>query len=212
MAGIAVHAAKHDTSVLALAVSIGVFVLARWQLGVARKGLLAAWCIATLLVVPIAQQAYGAKLYVKESIPSSARARIILWGFTAGEVHKSPWLGTGIGGAKAYFDRHMKDAPQPADHVYPLTTGPHSHNVYLQTWYELGLVGAVLLLACGVFLLGWIGRQSQELQPFILAGFAAGAASAASSWGMWQDWFQALTFLSMVLMCLAVQFGRRRKI
>ena len=209
LTGIAVRAAHHDTSLLALMVSLPVFALACWRAEWVRRGLIATWLIATLLVVPIAQLAYGARLYTSPHVPSSGQARIILWGFTASEVSKSPWLGTGIGGAKAYFERHLRDAPQPPDHVYPLTTGPHAHDVYLQTWYELGLVGALLLLACGLGGLGWIGRQPAPVQPYALAGFAAAAVTGALSWGLWQEWFQALLFLSMVLMRLASALSNR---
>ena len=63
-------------------------------------------------------------------------------------------------------------------------TGPHSHNEFLQTWYELGAVGVILLLAAGCAVIGYIGRlPPANLRPFMLAQFAVFFVMAAFSWG-----------------------------
>jgi O-antigen ligase len=61
--------------------------------------------------------------------------------------------------------------------------------VYLQTWFELGLIGATLLTLLGLAVLQAIGTLGPQLQPYAYATFASAALTAASSYGMWQIWF-----------------------
>ena len=89
-----------------------------------------------------------------------------------------------------------------------MTVGFHAHNAFLQTWYELGVVGAILLLAAGSAVIGYIGQLARNLQPFMLAEFAAFFAIAATGWGMWQSWLMALTGLAALYAVLAVNFAR----
>ena len=86
-------------------------------------------------------------------------------------------------------------------------TGPHSHNEFLQTWYELGAVGAILLLATGCAVILSIGRLSPAIQPFMLAQFAGFFVMAAFSWGMWQSWLMALPGLAVLYAALAASFA-----
>ena len=89
-------------------------------------------------------------------------------------------------------------------------TGPHSHNEFLQTWYELGAVGAILLLAAGCAVILSIGRLSPAVQPFMLAQFAGFFVMAAFSWGMWQSWLMALPGLAALYAAMAGRFARGR--
>ena len=86
-------------------------------------------------------------------------------------------------------------------------TGPHSHNEFLQTWYELGAVGAILMLATGGAVILSIGRLSPAIQPFMLAQFAAFFVMATFSWGMWQSWLMALPGLATLYAALAASFA-----
>ena len=58
-----------------------------------RKAITVGWVVACLLVVPLVAVAYQQQLHFAEWLPHTARQRIILWGYTAGEVAKSadPW-------------------------------------------------------------------------------------------------------------------------
>ena len=68
---------------------------------------------------------------------------------------------------------------QREDFVYPRTTGPHSHSLFLQVWYELGLVGAALAALAGAATALRTTSLSPEVQPFAAATFAAYGASVA---------------------------------
>jgi O-antigen ligase len=69
---------------------------------------------------------------------------------------------------------------------------PHPHNIYLQTWYELGLVGAALLAAFGILLLARIARLNSVQRPFVFALFGVAAVQIGFSYNLWQTWFMCL--------------------
>ena len=209
VAGIAIFKSPHETSQLALIFSGAVFGIARWWPSAGRRLVTTGWIIATLAVVPIALMAFRADLHHARLIPESGRARIILWDYTAEQTLKHPLLGVGIGSTERISAEHMNKAERPAGFAYPLDTGRHSHNVYLQTWFELGAVGAALLLLLGLGMLAWIGRQGEAVQPYALAAFTSAAVVAAFSYGLWQEWFQALFFASIVLTRLGREYVER---
>ena len=81
--------------------------------------------------------------------------------------------------------------------------GPHAHNGFLQAWYELGAVGAGLLLAAGLGVLWSIARLPAAAQPYVLAQFAAYLVIAAFAWGIWQSWLMAMTGLAPIYAMMA---------
>jgi O-antigen ligase len=100
----------------------------------------------------------------------------------------------GVGARTTYvlgprLESTIKSAP---GEVYPRTLSVHSHSVYLQTWFELGLVGAALLTLLGLSVLQAIRALPPSLQPYAYATFASAAIMAASSYGLWQIWFLGL--------------------
>ena len=74
---------------------------------------------------------------------------------------------------------------------FRLTTGLHSHNGYLQTWYEAGAVGAAFLLAIRPSGAQVAGSAPAEAQPYLYATFVACALMGGSSFSLWQPWFMA---------------------
>jgi len=203
---------EHTTSLVALPAGVLVFLLARHWPRLSIGLLAAGWITATLMVVPIVSTAYrDASLHFATWLPHTARQRIILWGYTAEQVAKRPWLGVGIASTKS-IDLHRKDVEEtPPGYVYPLRTGPHAHNIYLQTWYELGAVGALLLTWLGLALLNAIASLSRALMPYALGCFATASIIAAFSWGMWQAWFMAAFGIAMALMAVSLAFAVRRR-
>ena len=209
-AAAAILLSTHETSKIALGVSALTFLLAWAWPTFARRGAAAAWLLAFVLAVPLASSAYQASLHQTEWLPFSARARIVLWGYTAEKIPETPLLGIGIGSTRE-LDAQLKNDPNAvviADTVKPGRAfvwgkGPHAHNGFLQAWYELGAVGAALLLAAGLGVLWSIGRLPAAAQPFVLAQFAAYLVIAAFAWGIWQSWLMALTGLAPIYAVIA---------
>ena len=93
---LAVVLSQHQSSQIALVLSLVAFLLAwKWRTAVIRA-LAGLWCLAFALVLPVDFAAYSAGWHMAPWLPNSARARIILWEFTAERVLEHPWLGIGV--------------------------------------------------------------------------------------------------------------------
>jgi O-antigen ligase len=206
---------EHETSKIGLVAGALIFLAAWLWPTSARRGMLVLWCLAFVLVVPLSTLLVKEQLHQAEWLPYSARSRITLWAYTADKVPEAPFFGIGLTSTrKLSADRtlpHRQEAVAHDEHegrVLVWKTGPHSHNEFLQTWYELGAVGVILLLAAGCAVIGYIGRLSPAIRPFMLAQFAVFFVMAAFSWGMWQSWLMALTGLAALYAALAASFAR----
>lgn len=201
--------ARHDTSVLAMVASCLIFLLATLLPRAATWALAAAWIGATLLVVPAASMAFAKELHFAKWLPNTAQQRIIIWGYTAAQVPQRPVLGVGVDSTKI-LDARRGQLEKPPGFGYPLRTGPHAHNIYLQMWYELGAVGAVLLLCLGLSMIVAIPGLPAVAQPYALAAVTSVATIGASTWGIWQPWFLGAFALSLMVNLLAFELARRQ--
>lgn len=194
---------QHESSKLALVCSLAAFAGAALSYRWSGRVVLAVWLIATLLIVPIAASMFHAKLYEQTWIQTSGRARIIMWGYTATLVAKAPVLGIGAGSA-AVLDAKADHTNLPGQ-PWGLYTAGHQHNIYLQTWYELGLLGALVLCVTGV--LGWrrIGTLPGGVRCYALATFVSVAGLCATSYGIWQPWLCASLGLAAVALSIAMR-------
>jgi O-antigen ligase len=201
----AVMLSTHESSKLAIVGSIAVFAIALVAPRVAGRLTAIGWVVACLAVLPSALLAHRLDLHNAGWLQDSARHRIIIWNFTAEQVLKSPWLG--VGARTTYVlgprleQRHLATAP---DEKFRRTLSTHSHSVYLQTWFELGLIGATLLTLLGLAILQAIGTLMPMAQPYAYATFVAAALMASSSYGMWQSWFNGMFALSAALFVLSL--------
>jgi len=196
------------SSQLALVSSLIVFSLAYiWRRTVVHV-LAALWCLGFVLILPAAFLAYKADLHLATWVPKSARARMIIWEFTAERVLERPWHGIGAGSTPA-LRVPWREAEQPEGFVYPRTTGAHAHNIFLQTWYELGLVGAILVAIAGALLVLRISLLPVEAQPFAAATFTVFLATVSTSWGMWQVWLVCGIGLMLLYLLIAARAARK---
>ncbi len=209
LAFVAMALSVHETSFIAVVAGAVVFAICCVRPKVGLGVVAAGWLVATLLVVPLASWASsGAQLHNATWLPNSARHRIVLWAYTAEQVRQRPLTGVGAASTKLIDARRgPRVAPLPGT-AYEWRSGPHAHNVYLQTWYELGAVGAGLLCAAGLALIGSLSRLPLRAQPYAGAAVTTAVVMGAFSWGMWQAWFLGVFMVTVVLMSIAVQAVR----
>lgn len=188
----------HETSKLAAVVGSLMYLLARASNRWAGNMMRAAWIFACLGVLPAAFLAHKLDLHNAKWLQMSAQHRIIIWNFTAEQVMKQPLFGTGVFTTYKKGPEITKQTVNEPGERYKRKMSRHSHNVYLQTWFEFGLVGALLLLAAGLGLVQRIQALDVALQPFAYAAFASTAILMGSSYGMWQAWFVSLFALTPV--------------
>jgi O-antigen ligase len=198
---------QHDSSQIGLIASALVLVFSSINERAVTKALALAWCLGFALALPLGFLAYKAELHQADWLPSSARARIIIWEYTAERVLEHPLLGIGADstpGAKAADATPRK---QPKGFVQARTTGHHAHNLFLQTWYELGLLGALLAAIAGAAVVLRLSLLPGQAQPYGAAAFTLFALIAAFAWGMWQVWLIcAVGLLALYLLMAAAPY------
>jgi hypothetical protein len=194
----------HESSMIAIGVSTIVMGLALWRGQMVGYALMVAWCLAFLLVIPASLLAYQkAELHHAPWLPTTAQARIIIWGYTAEQVAKNPIFGIGVRSTRVLDTDLLPTAERVEGDVFARRPGRHAHNLFLQSWFELGLIGVVLVMGFGVLILRRLVNLPNELRPFACALFAAFMVIACFAWGMWQTWLLAAYALSALYLTLA---------
>jgi hypothetical protein len=207
--GIAAFNSEHESSMIALVTGCLIFVGMTFAPALSRALVIAAWFGATMLIVPAANIAHDAGLHHADWIPQTARNRIVLWNVTADRLHRAPILGIGIGSTKPLDEKAAASAPVEEGDTYAQRTGRHAHNIFMQTWYELGAIGAILLLVIGAIALRAMVRLPSADQPFAFASFASTMVLAGFTWGIWQPWFMCAFGLWAVLLLVSLDATRR---
>lgn len=210
VSAVVIGVSHHQASQIALFASAVVFGLSMISARMVRIGLACLWCLSFLAVVPVANLSYRTfELHNVEWLPRSARARVIIWGETAGLIEIRPLLGVGIRSTR-HFDMPVKNAELPQGQVYGKRTGRHAHNLYLQVWFELGAIGVVLLMASVLLLFLKSAGLAAKTQPYANAAFTMFATISAFSWGIWQSWLLAAWGMAFVAFCLAAWSASQR--
>jgi O-antigen ligase len=209
LAAVTVMASDHETSKLALAGGTVAFAVSRFSLPAARALMVAGWTAATMLVVPLSALAYSQQMYQSAWLPESARHRVVIWSYVAEEVGRAPVLGVGMNSTRPLSAKAL-EAPEaaPGSQFLRITTS-HSHNVYLQAWYETGAVGATMLFTLGLLLLASLKFATDSAQPYAYATFATAAFVAGSSFSLWAMWLMAAFALAALLVAVGVLLTER---
>ena len=194
---------EHDSSQVALVLSAIVFALASvWRLGIIRT-LAVIWCLCFALVIPLDRLAYQQGLHLVSWLPSSARARVIIWQYTAERALEHPWIGIGVNSTPAVKAMMKGPEDRPEGFVFKRTTGQHAHDIFLQSWYEIGAIGVLLAAIAGALVAFRIGLLPVFAQPYGAACFAVVLAIGAFAWSMWQTWFMSAIGLAPILLRMA---------
>jgi hypothetical protein len=200
-----VFLSPQETSKVAILAALLAFGLAwctrRW----AARLIGAMWVAVCLAVVPAALLAHRMDLHNAPWMQPSAQHRIIIWNYTAENVLKAPILG--IGAYMTYLTglERSADAVPETGEKFRKTLSQHAHNFFLQTWLELGAVGALLLMVAGLQVIRRIGRMAHSLQPFAFATFTSAFALLFSRYGIWQSWLMALFGLTPILFAIGAR-------
>jgi O-antigen ligase len=204
-----VSASEHATSQLAFVGAGLTFALTRVRPQLARPVIVAGWVAATLLVVPMVSLLYSAEAYRVPWLPESARHRVVIWHATAEQIPKAPFLGAGIGSARVLREAASREGLKAPGTKFELSPSWHSHNAYLQVWYEAGAVGALILLGLGLVVLRALTRFAQDMQPYLAATFASGALLIATAYSIWAPWFMASLAMVSIFAALGAALPKR---
>lgn len=194
---------SHQSSQLALVVSGITFLAAMYYLAATRRTLILAWAAAVFMALPLAWSLFSLGAHQQEKLPNSARARVVIWN-SMSQLYKENYLfGIGSNATKTVVKSRANELNDkyatPKYHV----VYRHPHNVYLEVWLELGLIGAVLFFITGYFLLKLVLYGSLPLQAIAASQFALFAAMIWPSYSMWQPWFMATIAIGILCTALA---------
>jgi len=166
----------------------------------AGRIVLIAATLSAMIVSPIAgNQFYEHQLQNAEWLPMSAAHRVEIWHFTVQRIAEKPVLGWGFDSA-----RGMTHVPVQAESSGRNPIALHPHNAPLQILLELGVLGALIVLA-----MAWILIQRLETLPRrerILgqATYIAALAVSTTAYGLWQNqWMTLLISAALAVSLLA---------
>lgn len=201
---------SHQTSQLALLGGLVAYGFANWfNRAAVLMAVTGIWSAAVLLAVPIALLVFHANLHQADWLFHSARHRVVIWGTAAEEVMRSPVIGIGADATRVAMRKAVSNTVQakPKRDLGRFESGyaNHAHNVYLQVWYELGAIGALLFLSIGLLTLQAIAKLQASAQPAAISMFVTTSLLIGFSYSMWQTWFISALGLAIALFAIALR-------
>lgn len=197
----AAFVSESETAKLAVIAGLALYGLAqvsrRWAFRAAAVG----WTALALGIAVWVLLVFPPGNSLQSRLPFSAEDRVIVWRYTIAEMANAPFFGVGANMTPILHEREKAADPAKSQAHVP-RLGHHAHNVFLQTWFELGAVGAVLLWALGLACLQVARTMPPATTAFALALFASATAVASTGYGMWQLWLLASGFLAVALLRL----------
>ena len=155
-------------------------------------GILAAPLLPETLLTPARWSAMLA------TTTDSAMHRLHIWQFSAERIAEKPIMGWGLDASRII----------PGGDVEVIEDGAsmqlHPHNAPLQLWLELGLPGALGLVAITLIALSSARYLPREARAASIAATIAALTIASLSFGIWQHWWLATLALSAVTVKVAV--------
>lgn len=199
------------TARVGLVAGSGVLVLALLLPRLALYAVAAVWTVLCLGALPIAHLLYKHEAYNAMWLFVSARHRIMIWGATSSWYWKAPWFGAGAASARNMAPTDPAHAAASPDLVGAALNW-HSHNAYLQVWFEAGALGAAILFAVGIALWLRIARADPADRPLLCAAFASVSIMAATAFSIWAAWYLSAIGLAALYAVMAMMTDQRPKV
>ena len=150
-----------------------------------------------------------------QALPTSWQHRLEIWRFTATKAMERPLFGHGFDASRE-IGRAANTVqlwnPDGSGRNYTEKGLPlHPHNIALQIWLEIGLVGLVIVLGGVLLTLNWIRHRTTESlsRAVAAAGFTAFFVIELLAYGVWQSWWHAAAWVMAGGVIVAVNTGRR---
>lgn len=189
---------------LAVLLAITVYGLALWLPRAVPWGVLMA-ILASLFLTPLVV------VHLNSLIPQAIHDAIgfgtlgvrgEIWTAYAQLISQAFWLGHGLEASSLTAQTLAEAVPEQT--LNYLNYG-HPHNLVIQIWFELGLVGVVL--TAGLLVCAWhaVLRLSSPLVPAGLASMSAVWTVGLVSHGAWQAWWWSLVAVLAMLFVAACQ-------
>lgn len=164
----------------------------------AGRIVLIAATLGAMLISPLAgNKFYEARLQDADWLPMSAGHRIEIWHYTVQRIAEKPVLGWGFDAA-----RHMKELTAVTEASGRDPIALHPHNAPLQILLELGVLGALLVLAVAWLLIQRLETLPRRDRLLGQATYMAGLAISTTAFGFWQNQWLALLITATLAVAL----------
>lgn len=189
-----------ETAKLALIGGALFYALASMRPAGAWRSLSAVCIVGTLLALPLGMLPHALGVHTWSAAGFGAQERALIWRNTAVSTFARPIAGVGVQSTR-FQDSDLPKIESPSGMLRnPL--GWHAHNAFLQTWFELGAIGAAGLLAVLLGVVSASRRLGERSHSAAIAFVAIVVCTAATGWGLWQPWLIATFGIGAVLLAM----------
>jgi len=135
--------------------------------------------------------------YLAESFDLPRAKKVLvraeIWDAASRSALTRPFFGHGLDAARA------PDVLKFEQKYYTATEVLHPHNMFVQIWLDMGLIGVTFVLAIGFFAWRGVCKIPIGLRPPVLAGIVMYLIFALTTHSVWQSWSMILLFTVFVL-------------
>lgn len=200
----------HATSLIALGVGAVLFVLAKSYPRTAVGLVMTGFVVSAVAVAPLVTYAHSTlRLHHATWVPRTLQARFVIWNHTAEQIPQAPLIGIGANSTK-YWRLRNEIARKRTGHWQDSTVNNHAHNYFLQAWFELGALGALLFTAAGLSTLKLISSMQSRAQPFAVATAGTAMTMFSATWNLWHLWLVAAVGIGMAFLTLGNTLAAQR--
>lgn len=197
------------TALLAALLGMVVLYFASYQASLARWVLMAFIGFCVLFTPPLCAVLPLAPPEITGRFFDSAQHRMKIWELTARHVANAPIFGNGLDASRGIQTTVVNSA---ADYMPSGTSviSQHPHNIFLQLWLDLGLMGALLWGGLLMLMVDRTRFLPEGAQPYALAACYAGLTMLSTSFSILQAWWSSgYVATALVLMLLAYSMPKR---
>ena len=179
-----------------------------WRYAIWGRRLLAAFLAIGILVAPSIPQTIlnPERLSAMDSVvPTYDLPRFYIWAFAAERIAERPLLGWGMNASRSMPGGKERIIDTLRDKTFGERLPLHPHNVALQIWLELGLIGAALAasLVAGLVLRATAQPMTPRVRATAAGLIVTGFVEFALSYSAWQSWWLASVFLATAFLIIA---------
>lgn len=188
------------SSMLGMVVGTGILFFAYFQPVLARWALVLMIGIGCFFIVPISTLLPLIPQEITGQLFDSALARIKIWTYTSQHILEEPFFGHGIDASKGMETDTSSGNGffEPGVNV----VSHHPHNIFLQIWLDLGMVGALLWGGLLLMLTYRVYNAHETAQPYIVAAAFCSLMMLSTTFSLLQAWWLSGHIATAILLAL----------